>query len=426
VVDELFSQSWAPWEAYGVTPTDIAGWSFFRGRTDDRHRAVRAASDLVLTVLSPVDFTVANDAASVAGPPSWHDRIRLDDSRLIFRLPLIARAESQVLVLPPGGIPAVQAEFKMAVYDRTSGELELIWQLNAGERFTVRTGQPLAQIVALAGALRPDVMKSQGLSLRIWRLHPQGIRICPAEKTLRGDASSGAMRWCGPFTHANSYGFWVFSPVDMDVIWHGGRSFEHRFQSLYTNDDVPFVSRLQRPKDSYRYSVRKKVDFGSVLESVVSIWTGCVFQTPPGWSLMIRNPVNINASEIFRAQEAILETDWLPYDIWLNLLFVQQGKWARLRRSDGWPPIAQLLPVPRIAYDRQWGLVDGPIERTTVEGSDLFERWLDYNTKKWVKSGQKDPATYHRERRRRLAEDNPTTEGMPPQLRDSTSGQMEV
>ena len=207
MVDESFSPSLAPWEAYGVTPTDIAGWSFVRGRTDDRHLAVRTASDLVLTVLSPVDFTVAYGAVSVAGPPSWHDRIRVDDCRLIFRLPLIAGAESRVLVLPPEGFLPVRAEFKMAVYDKTSGELELIWQLNASEPFTVRTGQPLAKIVALAGAAQPEVIESQGFSLRIWRMHPQGIRICPAERTLRGDAASGAMRWCGPFTHANAYGF---------------------------------------------------------------------------------------------------------------------------------------------------------------------------------------------------------------------------
>ena len=285
MTDEPFSQSWAPWEAFGVTPTDIAGWSFIRTRADDVSPRVRAASDLVLTVLSPVDFTVANGAVSVADPPSCEDRIRLNNSYLSVRLPLIAGAESQVLSLPPERDQPAEAEFRMAVYDKTSGELELIWRLNSRASFTVRTGQPLARIVALSGAAQPEVVESQGLFLRVWRLHPEGVRICPSEKTLRGDASSGAMRWCGPFTHANAYGFWVFPPVDMDVIWHGGRSFEHRYESLYTNDDVPLINRLHRPNDGYRYATRKKVDFGTVLELVVSIWTGCVFQTPPGWSL---------------------------------------------------------------------------------------------------------------------------------------------
>ena len=381
-------------------PTVIEGWSFTRGQVNDSELAVSAASDLGLTVLSPVEFTVRSGAVTVAGPQSWGERIRLVDSRLVLRLPLIAREASRVLVLPPEGRLPPQVEAKITTYTHASGELEVIWQLNGREPFTVREGQPVSQVVAIAGAIRPETIEDNGFCLRIWRLHPRGATVCPAEKTLRGDAPSAAMRWCGPFAHANAYGFWVFPPVDLDVIWHGGRSFEHRFETLYTDEDASVVSRLQRPEDKYRYVPRRKVEFGSTLESVVSIWTGCIFQTPPGWALMIRNPVNVTASTIFRAQEAILETDWLPYDIWVNLLFVQQEKWARIRRGDGWPPIAQLLPVPKAAYDQRWHLIDGPLERTTAQGHDLFNRWIDYNHKKWVETGQKEPATYYRERRR--------------------------
>jgi hypothetical protein len=398
LIDEAFSKSWVPWEAYGVTPTDIAGWSFTRGRVNDRDLAVSAASDLGLTILSPVEFTVRDGAVTVVGPPSWCERIRLVDSRLVLRLPLIAREASRVLVLPPEERLPPQVEAKMTTYIHAAGELEVIWQLNGREPLTVKEGQPISQVVAIAGAILPETIDDNGFCLRIWRVHPRGANVCPAEKTLRGEASSAAMRWCGPFAHVNAYGFWLFPPVDLDVIWHGGRSFEHRFETLYTDDDASVVSRLQRPEDKYRYVPRKKVEFGSTLESVVSIWTGCIFQTPPGWGLMIRNPVNINASTIFRAQEAILETDWLPYDIWVNLLFVHQEKWARIRRSDGWPPIAQLLPVPKAAYDQRWRVIDGPLERATAKGHDLFSRWIDYNYKKWVEKGQKEPATYYRER----------------------------
>jgi hypothetical protein len=74
----------------------------------------------------------------------------------------------------------------------------------------VRKGQPVSQVVALAGAIFPETIEDNGFYLRIWRLHPQGVDVCPAEKTLRGGASSAALRWCGPFAHANAYGFWVF------------------------------------------------------------------------------------------------------------------------------------------------------------------------------------------------------------------------
>jgi hypothetical protein len=389
------------WEAYGVSPTDIEGWSFARDRIDDRGLGVPGAgvvAGLALTVLSPAEFTVRGGSVTVTGSPSWRESIRVvDDSRLVVRLPLVAREACRVLVLPPQEGMPLHAEPQMTAHTR-AGQLQAVWQLTGREPFTVKAGQPLARVIAIAGGMSAETIEEDGFFLRVWRIHRHGVHICPAEKTLRGDASSAATRWCGPFSHANEYGFWVFSPVDLDVIWHGGRSFEHRLGTLYTDDDASVISRLQRPDDKYRYVPRRKIEFGSTLESVVSIWTGCIFETPPGWGLMIRNPVNINPSAIFRAQEAILETDWLPYDIWINLQFVQQGKWARLRRSERWPPIAQLLPVPKAAYDRRWRLMEQTLERTSPRGRDLYDRWIDYNYKKWVEKGQKEPTTYHRER----------------------------
>jgi len=399
LTSDAFSNSWVRWEAYGVTPTDVDGWSFIQGPMNEGGGGMDAASDFGLTVLSPVEFSVNDGAVTVAGPSSWHERIRFVDGHLIFRLPLIAREASRVLLLPPlrGCLPPM-VEVKRTAFTHSFGELEAVWGVNDHLPFTVLKGQPISHVVALAGAILPETIENNGLYLRIWRLHPRGVRICPAEKTLRGDASAAATRWCGPFTHANAYGFWVFSPCDLDVVWHGGRSFDYRFESLYTDEDASLISRLQRPEDSYRYAPRKKIEFGSTLESVVSIWTGCIFQTPPGWSLMIRDPINITASAIFRVQEGILETDWLPYDIWINLLFIQQDKWARIRRADNWPPIAQLVPVPTAAYDRPWSLTEGPLERTSADGRDLYSRWVDYNYKKWVEKGQKEPATYSRQR----------------------------
>jgi hypothetical protein len=335
---------------------------------------------------------------TVSGDSFWHERIRVTDRHLVMRLPLIAKETSRVLLLPPqGGLPTT-VEPKIIAVTHEAGELEAVWRITEAAQFTVLKGQPISRVVALAGAASRESIEDNGLFLRIWRLHPGGVQVCPAEKTLRGSASTAAMRWCGPFAHANAYGFWVFPPFDLDIVWHGGRSFEHRLESLYTDEDAAVVSRLQRPEDRYRYTPRKKIEFGSTLDSVVSIWTGCIFQTPPGWGLMIRDPVNINGSAIFRVQEAILETDWMSYDIWINLLFIQQHKWARIRRGEGWPPIAQLVPVPAAAYDRPWSLTDGPLERTSARGSDLYDRWIDYNYKKWVAKGQKEPATYFHER----------------------------
>jgi hypothetical protein len=92
------------------------------------------------------------------------------------------------------------------------------------------------------------------------------VRIEVADKTLQGDAPSSAVRWCGPFVHANAYGFWLYSPVDIDVTWHGGRWFEYEVIDGYTDEDYPFVAGLQSPEDEYRYAPRSKLDPGGVFE----------------------------------------------------------------------------------------------------------------------------------------------------------------
>ena len=59
-------------------------------------------------------------------------------------------------------------------------------------------------------------------TLKVWRLHPSSCPIVRAEKTLHGAAHRAGVRWCGPFTNANRAGWWVFPPVDVDIVWKGG------------------------------------------------------------------------------------------------------------------------------------------------------------------------------------------------------------
>ncbi|MBS1955558.1 MAG: hypothetical protein JST89_15355 [Cyanobacteria bacterium SZAS-4] len=239
-----------------------------------------------------------------------------------------------------------------------------------------------------------------GGTIRVWRLHPEGAKITPADKSLMGDAPTGALRWCGPFTHANAYGFWVYPPLDIDIIWHGGRSFEYEIIHGYSHADYDHMHGLQQPGDSYQYGPREKIDAGTVFEGIFSIWTGCAFQTPPGWALMIRSVINKPVSPVFKIQEGILETDWLAYDIWMNLQFVQQNKKVSLRRGNVASPIAQIVPVPRQAYDSPWELTESMMERSTPEGEKFYQSWAAYNYKKWVKNAHKEPSTYSTERAR--------------------------
>jgi hypothetical protein len=262
--------------------------------------------------------------------------------------------------------------------------------------------------------------------LEVWRLHPHGVRIVPADVRLLGEAPPAALRWCGPFTLANKAGWWIYPPMDIDIVYKpvdGHRTYDCRYDtdpilraanrlpgyfdyhvvSDYEHEEQAVIDALLAPHHQYRNSRRELYTFGQVEMNVASIWTGCVFKTPPGWSLQIRSPININWDQPFRIQEAMLETDWLHYDIWLNLKFFRHDERAVLRRDQRYP-LAQLVPVHRESYDGNWRLADNVLN---CEGPDraevvkLFDAWNEYNYKKWLKlDGAKDPATYTKERKK--------------------------
>jgi hypothetical protein len=258
-----------------------------------------------------------------------------------------------------------------------------------------------------------------GQILKVWRLHPSSCRIVSAEKTLHGTAHRGGVRWCGPFTNANKAGWWIFPPVDVDITWKGGRDFDYEVLTPYSDADshlIRFLIRADEEVDVDRWlpdEGRTKFTWGLLEDGVVQIWTGCMFQTPPSWGLHIRSPINF-PPQPFRVMEAVLETDWLRYDIWLNIVFDRENEVARLRSGE-WPPIAQIVPVPRETYDGRWRTEDELVHRRTPEANEAFEFFLQYNQKKFAASGTdpltrddpsltKDSATYYKERKRVLRE----------------------
>lgn len=253
-----------------------------------------------------------------------------------------------------------------------------------------------------------------------------------ADRTLHGTAPEGAARFCGPFTHANRAGWWLFPPVDLDITWRGGLEFEYEILTEYSDVDAYLVEFLLSEEERaaaqrWLHGGRTKFTWGLVEPGVVQIWTGAIFQTPPGWGLHIRSPINWGSRD-FHVMEAILETDWLHTDIWLNVMFHTEGQRVSLRR-DAWPPIAQLVPVPRQSYDANWRLEEETLHRRTAAADRVFADFVDYNNKKFSNGGRqrwsredptlmKDSTTYYRERRRvRPGADEGTTSsqtGAPP------------
>jgi hypothetical protein len=212
-----------------------------------------------------------------------------------------------------------------------------------------------------------------------------------------------ALPFCGPMSHANSAGWWLFSPVDIDVTYLGDGQWDYRVLRAYGPEDIEVVRRNLRPEDRFRVEGRTRISIGSVEPDTAQIWTGCIFRTPPGWVLLLTTPINFVDAfrRPFHLQQAVLETDWLPYDIWLNLKFHRSGDQAEIRRADT-IPLAQIVPMRRGAYDGALTHVEKVIDRADPECDAIWGEWQDYNYDKWIRRGRKDPATYRRRRRAAL------------------------
>ena len=124
---------------------------------------------------------------------------------------------------------------------------------------------------------------------------------------------------------------------------------------------------------------RTRINYGSVEPNIITIWTGCIFETPPGWGLWVRNPVNDyyrndNKQLPYTIQEGILETDWMVYDIWMNIAVLEINREITISKDK---PLAALIPFRRDAYEEQWGLEENEITK------NVYKRWADYNYSKW-------------------------------------------
>lgn len=230
--------------------------------------------------------------------------------------------------------------------------------------------------------------------LKVWKLHPDACRIEKSDIHLNGHANKDAIKFCGPYKYANQIGYWIYSPVDIDIMWKGGRDFEHILHTPYDNSDYKIVKNLIKDEDPITNNDiwispqegRTKFTFGMVEEGLVQFWTGCILKTPPNWCLQVRSVINF-PERGFQVMNGVLDTDWMFYDIWLNIVFTAKNEWIKIRKNDK-IPLAQLVPIPRETYTLDWTVESKNVNREDEESNSVFSYWLKYNQKKFNCGGK--------------------------------------
>lgn len=189
--------------------------------------------------------------------------------------------------------------------------------------------------------------------LRFHRLIDQARPPQRADRAAAGTLPTRAFRYCDAVTSAAGFGWWVFCPLDLQLIWDGHDIFWHydgasdwmklspaaQFPNFATDFDnvapkalegcaPPFLTALPEP-------------------GMVQIWTGLIASTAPGWSLLIRPPANLPSPGGYSLYEGIVETDTWFGPLFTNLRLTRTHKPVHLRADF---PLLQVQPLPREAY----------------------------------------------------------------------------
>jgi hypothetical protein len=212
--------------------------------------------------------------------------------------------------------------------------------------------------------------------LQFNRLIEQARLPVRADRSAAGTLPTRAYRYCDAVTSASGYGWWVFPPMDLQLIWDGEAVFWH-FESA--PDWLPLTSAAQFPGFSTAFNHAAPADlegcappFLTALPEpgVVQIWTGLMVRTAPDWSLLVRGPANLAGTGGFSLYEGIVETDQWFGPLFTNLRLTRTHKPVQLR-SDF--PLLQVQPLPRLAYADE-----------TLDATDLVPDMASMRQEDWA------------------------------------------
>ena len=247
--------------------------------------------------------------------------------------------------------------------------------------------------------------ESESFKLEMLKINPtQGISLEKANKKLNSSNGSdesvwddGAYKFCGPFTSANSMGWWIFPAIDFDVTYLGNGKWDYTLLEEFRNDDLNTYNEIYKDKEpEYPYPrSQSKISFSTASKNMIQLWTGRSFRTPKNWGLLITNPINFHEhhSRPWYIQSGYLETDWMPADIWTNIIFTCENVKFEFRKNM-WPPLAQIIPIHINSIHGDWKID----ESLPSADNSLYVERNKYWNKKWIEKNEKEPRTFYKER----------------------------
>ena len=172
-----------------------------------------------------------------------------------------------------------------------------------------------------------------------------------ADRSAAGTLPMRAVRYCDAVTTAAGYGWYVFPPMELSLLWDGSDIFWSsdggEWRQLEAVQFPHFPAKFDEAAPEGLRGCSPPFLTALPEPGVLQIWTGLIARTAPGWSLLVRPPSNLPISGGYAMYEGLLESDRWFGPLFTNIRLTRTGVPVKLRADF---PFLQVQPVPRAAY----------------------------------------------------------------------------
>ena len=188
--------------------------------------------------------------------------------------------------------------------------------------------------------------------IKFYRILPGSSFPQRADKSAGGTLPVRAYRYCEAVRTASAFGWYVFPPVDFNLVFDGAET----IWKFGYEDEWTVLSSVQYPDYMRTFNRECPPDLADAVPplmtagaepGMVQIWSGLFCKTEPGWSVLVRSPANLPRSNNYEHYEGIIETDK-----WFGPLFVN----IRITKTDVpisfdmGQPLMQVQPLQQSTY----------------------------------------------------------------------------
>jgi hypothetical protein len=224
--------------------------------------------------------------------------------------------------------------------------------------------------------------------VRFHQMTRRGRAPMRADRTACGTLPIRAVRYCEAVTSATAFGWWLFAPIDLEVMWDGTEVF---WRCDEAPEWMPLMPSAQLPDYAAEFDAAAPIGlkgysppFLTALPEpgTLQMWTGLIAETAPDWHLLVRSPANLPGIGGLVLFEGIVESDRWFGPLFTNMRFTRSHVPVRLRADY---PLVLAQPVRRDTYGSgvmdSMGVTPGPSLLTDAQWQAYYDTIVEPNTR---------------------------------------------